>query len=154
MSLARLVVVEGPDAGREFELPMRGGKVGREEGSLVQLTDPTVSRAHGLIELRDGALTFVAEKRTLVNGSEITAHRLESGDDIVIGATRMAFLPVDGVAVTKAASNVTMEVSSRQLLALTGRDDRARRHLAALAQLGDSLRGESAAGRDAVARAA
>ncbi|NVB80215.1 MAG: sigma-54-dependent Fis family transcriptional regulator, partial [Kofleriaceae bacterium] len=45
-------------------------------------------------------------------------------------------------------------VSSRQLLALTGRDDRARRHLAALAQLGDRLRGESAAGRDAVARAA
>ena len=47
-----------------------------------------------------------------------------------------------------------MEVSSRQLLALTGRDDRARRHLAALAQLGDRLRAESAAGRDAVARAA
>ncbi len=25
MSLARLVVIEGPDAGREFELPLRGG---------------------------------------------------------------------------------------------------------------------------------
>ena len=44
MSLARLVVIEGPDAGREFELPLRGGGVGRGEGNLVQLTDPTVSR--------------------------------------------------------------------------------------------------------------
>jgi DNA-binding NtrC family response regulator len=155
MSLARLVVIEGPDAGREFELPMRGGKVGRDESSLVQLGDPTVSRQHGLIELRDGALTYVAEKRTLINGSEVTGpHRLESGDELVLGATKLAFLPVDGVAVTKASSHVTMEVSSRQLLALTGRDDRARRHLAAIAQLGDRLRAESAAGRDAVARAA
>jgi len=155
MSLARLVVIEGPDAGREFELPMRGGKVGRDEQSLVQLSDPTVSRFHGMIELRDGALTFVPEKRTLVNGAELAApHRLEPGDELVLGATRLAFLPVDGVAVTRASSHVTMEVSSRQLLALTGRDDRARRHLAAIAQLGDRLRAESAAGRDAVARAA
>src|SRR5688572_30712026 len=154
MSLARLVVIEGPDMGREFELRMRGTKVGRDEKCDIQLTDPTVSRNHGLIELRDGALTFVAEKRTLINGAEVSVHRLETGDEIVIGATRLAYLPADGVAVTKASSHVTMEVSSRQLLALTGRDDRARRHLAAIAQLGDRLRAESAAGRDAVARAA
>jgi DNA-binding NtrC family response regulator len=154
MSLARLVVIEGPDTGREFELRMRGTKIGRDEKCDIQLSDPTVSRNHGLVELRDGALTFVAEKRTLINGAEVSEHRLESGDEIVIGATRLAFLPADGVAVTKASSHVTMEVSSRQLLALTGRDDRARRHLAAIAQLGDRLRAEAAAGRDAVARAA
>ena len=154
MSLARLVVIEGPDAGREFELRMRGTKVGRDDTCDVQLTDPTVSRQHGMIELRDGALTFIADKRTLINGAEISEHRLESGDEIVLGATRLAYLPADAVAVTRASSNVTMEVSSRQLLALTGKDDRARRHLAAIAQLGDRLRAESAAGRDAVARAA
>src|SRR5687767_8906483 len=114
MSLARLVVIEGPDVGREFELPMRGGKLGREDGCLVQLTDPTVSRHHGLIELRDGALCFVADKRTLINGHEATVHRLEAGDELVVGATKLAYLPVDGVAVTRAASNVTMEVGSRQ----------------------------------------
>ena len=157
MSLARLVVIEGPDAGREFELPMRGGGIGRGEGNLVQLTDPTVSRSHGLIELRDGALAWIDDSgkpRTLINGKAAAIHRLEAGDEIVLGATKMAFLPVDGVAVTKASSHVTMEVSSAQLFALTGRDDRARRHLAALAQLGHRLRAESASGRDAVARAA
>ncbi|HEU4733938.1 MAG TPA: sigma 54-interacting transcriptional regulator [Kofleriaceae bacterium] len=159
MSLARLVVIEGPDAGREFELPMRGGLVGRGDGCLVQLTDPTVSRQHGLIELRDGALCWVDDSgkpRTLINGKPATLHALAPNDEIAIGATRLVYVPVDGVAVTRAASHVTMEVGSRQLLALTGGDGdhRARRHLAALAQLGDRLRAESAAGRDAVARAA
>src|SRR5438067_13015894 len=112
MSLARLVVIEGPDAGREFELPLRGGKVGRDEGSLIQLTDPTVSRHHGSIALRDGALAFVAEagKRALVNGGEVTVHRLDAGDELVLGASKLVFLPVDGVAVTSTASRVTMEV--------------------------------------------
>src|SRR5689334_5529151 len=128
MSLARLVVIEGPDAGREFELPLRGGKVGRDDGSLVHLSDPTVSRHHGMIELRDGALCYVAEKRTLINGAEANVPRLEAGDEIVLGATRLAFLPVDGIALTRASSHVTMEVSSRQLLSLTGRDDRAGGH--------------------------
>ncbi|MGE3768645.1 MAG: sigma 54-interacting transcriptional regulator, partial [Kofleriaceae bacterium] len=157
MSLARLVVIEGPDAGREFELPMRGGVVGRGDGSLVQLTDPTVSRNHGSIELRDGAMCWIDDSgktRTLINGAPVSVHRLEAGDEIVLGGTKMAYLPVDGVAVTKATSHVTMEVNSRQLFALVGIDDRARRHLAALAQLGDRLRVESAAGREAVARAA
>jgi transcriptional regulator with GAF, ATPase, and Fis domain len=160
MSLARLVVIEGPDAGREFELPMRGGVVGRGDGSLVQLTDPTVSRQHGLIELRDGVLCWVDDSgkpRTLINGKPTALHALAAGDEVVIGATRLVYLPVDGVAVTKASSHVTMEVGSRQLMALTGGDPgdhRARRHLAAIAQLGDRLRAEAAAGRDAVARAA
>src|SRR5215468_10598015 len=160
MSLARLVVIDGPDAGREFELPMRGGAVGRGDGSLVQLTDPTVSRQHGMIELRDGALCWVDDSgkpRTLINGKPTALHALEAGDEVVIGATRLVFLPVDGVAVTRASSHVTMEVGSRQLQSLTKSDTgdhRAARHLDALADLGDRLRAESAAGRDAVARAA
>ena len=162
MPLARLVVIDGPDAGREFELPMRGGGVGRGEGNLVQLTDPAVSRQHGLVELRDGALCWVndsAKARTSINGRELTTgrepthHRLEAGDEIVLGSTRLAYLPDHGVAVTRASSHVTREIGSRQLLALTSVEDRSRRHLTALAQLGDRLRGEAGAGRDAVARA-
>ena len=156
MSLARLVVIEGPDAGLEFELPLRGGGVGRGDGNLIQLSDPTVSRQHGSIELRDGALCWITDsgKATLINKQVVTTHRLEAGDMIELGGTKLAYLAVDGVAVTRASSHVTMEVGSRQLLALTGGDDRARRHLAAIAQLGDRLRAESASGRDAVARAA
>ena len=60
------------NAGREFELPMRGGKVGRDEDSLVHLSDPTVSRHHGMIELRDGALTFVAGKQASPTSTSLT----------------------------------------------------------------------------------
>ncbi|HEY4238679.1 MAG TPA: sigma 54-interacting transcriptional regulator [Kofleriaceae bacterium] len=157
MSLARLVVIEGPDAGREFELPLRGGGVGRGDGNLVQLTDPSVSRVHGFIELRDGALAWVDDSgkaRTYINGVAATVNRLEAGDEIVLGGTKLAYVPVDGVAVTAATSHVTLEVSSAQLLALVGGDDRARRHLGSLARLGDRLRSEAATGREAVARAA
>ncbi|MDQ3339299.1 MAG: sigma 54-interacting transcriptional regulator [Myxococcota bacterium] len=161
MSLARLVVIEGPDAGREYELPLRGGGVGRGEGNLIMLTDPMVSRQHGLLELRDGAMCWVDDSgkpRTRINGEFVKdVHRLEAGDMIVLGGSKLAYLPVDGVALTHASSHVTMEVGSLQLLAFTGtggHDDRAKRHLAALARLGDRLRTESATGRDAVARAA
>ena len=36
MALARLVVIEGPDLGQEFEIPLRGGGIGRGEGNVVQ----------------------------------------------------------------------------------------------------------------------
>jgi DNA-binding NtrC family response regulator len=180
MSLARLVVVEGPDAGREFELPIRGGAVGRGDGCLVQLTDPAVSRQHAMIDLRDGALCWIDDSgkpRTLINGALAAVHPLEAGDEIAIGATRLVYLPVDGVAVTRAETRVLTQIGSHQLSKLTDELDqlgdpgvpgvpgghdassdtgghRARRHLAAIAQLGDRLRAETAAGRDAVARAA
>src|SRR5580658_10054662 len=115
MSLARLIVIEGPDVGREFALPLRGGGVGRGEGNLIQLTDPMVSRNHGTIELRDGQLAWIDDSgkpRTLINGAAATNHRLESGDDIVLGNTRLAFVRDDGVAFTRGASRVTMEVGS------------------------------------------
>src|ERR1700753_1684790 len=118
MSLARLVVIEGPDAGREFALPMRGGVVGRGEGSLVQLTDPTVSRQHGLIELRDGALCWVDDSgkpRTLINGQPAAAiHPLRARDQVSLGQPKLLFLPSDGLEVTRASSHVTMEIGSRQ----------------------------------------
>ncbi len=159
MALARIVVVEGPDAGREFDLPLRGGGVGRGEGNLVLLTDPAVSRQHGSIELRDGALWWLdqAQKgRTLINGALADAHRLSGGDEIVIGQSRLVFVPHEGVAVTAGASNVTAQLSTRQLLSLatSPADQRAQRYLAGIADLGDHLRHEAATSREAAAKVA
>src|ERR1043165_6786699 len=111
MALARLLMSGGPDAGREFELPLRGGAVGRGDGCLVQLTDLTVSRQHGMIELRDGALCWVDDSgkaRTLINGKPTAPRALGPGGEVVIGPPRIGSLPVDGVAVTRASSHVTM----------------------------------------------
>ena len=150
MGLARLVVIEGPDVGSEFDLPMRGGGIGRGEDNVVQLTDLAVSRQHCSIEWRDGGFVLVdagSRNRTMVNGKPISRHPLEQGDEVAIGKTRLAFLPAEGgLAVLRQGmpSRVTMEVGSGELLraasAAAGRDHRAARHLASLAGLGQRLR--------------
>jgi transcriptional regulator with GAF, ATPase, and Fis domain len=160
MALARLVVIEGPDLGTEFDVPLRGGGIGRGEDNLVQLSDLAVSRQHCRLELREGAIVVVDDSgrpRTLVNGRPVEVHRLAAGDEIAIGKTRLAFVAGDSGALTRQAGKVTMEVGSRELMAMvTGApgEQRARRLLAALAALGDRLRAEIAAGREATARAA
>jgi DNA-binding NtrC family response regulator len=162
MALARLVVIEGPDVGQEFDIPLRGGGIGRGEGNVVQLSDLAVSRSHCQLELRDGQVCLIDEgsrNRTLVNGKPIKVHALKEGDEIALGKSRLAFVPGEGgVAVMRDAmpSRVTMEVGSRELLQAATQgltagvpaagDDRARRHLASLANLGHRLRGVTDAG--------
>ncbi len=157
---ARLIVIDGPDLGREFDIPSRGGGIGRGEDNAAQLSDPAVSRAHCSIELREGALCLVDEgsrNKTLVNGELVSVHRLEAGDEIVVGKTRLTYLPSDGVAMTRPAApaRVTMEIGTRELMSLAGApgEARARRHLASLAGLGERLKSEIARGKEAVARA-
>jgi DNA-binding NtrC family response regulator len=159
--MARLVVLDGPDVGVEFAIPLRGGGIGRGEDNAIQLSDLAVSRSHCSIEPRAGGLALVdasSRNRTLVNGAPITVHVLTAGDEITIGHTRMAFVPGHERAEREARpSRVTIEVGSGELLrqardAVGSGDGRARRHLAALATLGDALR--AAADRGEALRAA
>ena len=161
MALARLIVIEGPDRGREFDITVRGGGVGRGEDNAAQLTDPSVSRLHCSLEPRDGGLAVVdagSRNKTLVNGAPVTEKLLEAGDEITVGQTRMAFVPQGAVAVTRAAApaKVTIEIGTRELMALGGSavDAGARRHLATLAALGERLTAAIGRGRGDVAQAA
>ncbi len=161
MALARLLVTEGPDHGATFDIPLRGGRIGREPGSVVQLSDQAVSRAHCTLEFRNDALVLIdggSRNRTVVNGEPISTHRLQSGDEIVIGRTRLTFLsePRAGSSPPRPslAGRVTVEVSSRELwqhrrdhalpntASAAGGDatDRTHQRLIALAHLGDRLR--------------
>jgi DNA-binding NtrC family response regulator len=154
MGLARLVVIDGPDLGTEYDIPLRGGGIGRDAGSVVQLSDPSVSRSHCTLEFRNGALVLLdsgSRNRTLVNGEPVSVHRLQPGDEIAVGNTRLAYLPRESEGTAARASlpgRVTMEVGSRELWQLRipgtiahGPEDRARGQLASLARLGDRLRG-------------
>ena len=149
MAIARLVVIEGPDVGLEFSIPTRGGGIGRGEENVVQLSDLAVSRNHCRLEVKAGRLTLIdpgSRNRTLVNGSPVHEHMLDEGDEIKIGTTRLSFLPVTANDKVRArqVSRVTLEVNSRQLLALTGDrlavgDGRAQRYLTSLAKLGETI---------------
>src|SRR5882672_3820971 len=144
MPLPRLVVLEGPDAERQFLVPPTGGGIGRGAENAIQLSDLAVSRAHAHLRIEGDAVILVdagGKSGTQVNGKPVTEKALAEGDLITVGKTRLAFIPADGgVAVipTAAIPRLSLELPSRTLLA--GGDDRPRRHLSSLARLGDGLR--------------
>ncbi len=148
MAFAKLVVVAGPDLGREFDVPMRGGAIGRGDACLVALQDPSVSREHCQIRFVDGALKLIdsgSRNRTKVNDEGVHQHLLVNGDEITVGQTRLQFQhdPAElKIIENLRPSRVTLEVGSGALLlgqSKTPIDQR--RHLAAVAAFGDKLHG-------------
>ncbi len=93
--MARLVVTEGPDAGRSFPLSGPEVVVGRGDGCGVQLSDLTVSREHVRLlgEGRGYKLVDLGSRnRTLVNGEPVRTHFLIDGDRVTVGATYFVFV--------------------------------------------------------------
>ncbi|HJZ85232.1 MAG TPA: sigma 54-interacting transcriptional regulator [Polyangia bacterium] len=139
---ARLVVTSGPDVGRSFVLDQHGGVVGRGEGSFIQLSDLSVSREHCRVQRRGSEFMVVdagSRNKTYVNDKQVSEHVLTAGDEIRIGSTRLAFIPDEGgLAVIGGTSRMTIEISTRDVLAVAG--DRAQALLGRLAQLGDVMR--------------
>ncbi len=96
-----LLVLQGPDKGRRFELPDALTLVGRESRALP-LTDNTVSRRHcELIPAEDGDWVLKdlgSSNGTYVNGTRVDfKYSLKVGDQIRVGRTLMAFGAQRGV---------------------------------------------------------
>jgi serine/threonine protein kinase len=93
----RLLVVAGPDEGRDFMVPAAETLLlGRSRATESRLIDPHVSRVHCQVNL-DGERVFINDfdsaGGTFVNGQKITAkQQLKTGDLIRIGNTRLQFL--------------------------------------------------------------
>jgi hypothetical protein len=85
-----LKVLEGTEAGKEFQVSRSRVTVGREEGDIL-LGDPLVSRKHAAFEVfgchhivvKDLAST----NGTYLNGRLIAYSKLNNGDKIKIGST-------------------------------------------------------------------
>lgn len=96
-----LLVLQGPDKGRRFELPDAPALVGRDSRQLP-LTDNTVSRRHcelvpgdkGDWVLRD----MGSSNGTYINGARVANRQgLKIGDQIRVGRTLMVFGAAPGV---------------------------------------------------------
>jgi serine/threonine protein kinase len=91
----KLLVLAGPDEGREFVLGAEPILVGRSRATLIHLTDPHISRVHCQV-LPEGnqqvLVDFDSVSGTFVNGKEIDRHVLQAGDLVRIGATHMQFV--------------------------------------------------------------
>jgi hypothetical protein len=69
-------------------------RVGRGEESEIVLVDPSVSRAHAVVEI-DGVQPVVRDlgstNGTFVNGRRVSVEALRDGDELLFGNTRMRF---------------------------------------------------------------
>ncbi|HLL90676.1 MAG TPA: ATP-binding protein [Tepidisphaeraceae bacterium] len=95
-----LLVLQGPDKGRRFELPDAAALVGRDSKQLP-LTDNTVSRRH--CELVPVDSEWVLKDMGSANGTYVNGQRVERtavlklGDQVRVGRTLMVFGAQPGV---------------------------------------------------------
>lgn len=93
---ARLIVLEGPDAGLSLPLPdpHRTYVIGKGAGSDLPLTDPAAARRHATA-LRKADTVLVADCGTpggiFVEGQEVRDATLRPGQTLTLGATTIAF---------------------------------------------------------------
>lgn len=92
MNELRLVVLDGPDTGKSFELS-GAVVVGRDDTAGIVLGDPEVSRRHASLALGDGGVEV--EDLESMNGTWVAGHRIQErcsvapGDKIRVGRTLM-----------------------------------------------------------------
>jgi hypothetical protein len=69
-------------------------RVGRSDESEIVLADPSVSRAHAVLEISFGeplVRDLGSTNGTFVNGRRVSLERLHDGDELLFGNTRMRF---------------------------------------------------------------
>ncbi len=69
-------------------------RIGRSEESEIVLVDPSVSRAHAVVEIRGGepiVRDVGSTNGTYVNGRRVRSQPLRDGDELLFGATKMRF---------------------------------------------------------------
>ncbi len=93
--MAYVIVREGKEPGRTYELRRDRLTIGRSRESDVFLEDLAVSRLHASIYRDDQGSYILRDENsangTSVNGQRITEHRLSEGDDIQVGQTTLTF---------------------------------------------------------------
>ena len=85
------------DTGETITYPLSKGRlsIGRSEDADIDLKDPSVSRQHGLIELRDNgyyARNLSQTNPLLLNDEILSENRIYSGDHIRIGSYFLTFI--------------------------------------------------------------
>ena len=87
----RMVKGVPPDGVYSIEGKVR---IGRSEESEIVLVDPSVSRAHAVVEVRGGepvVRDVGSTNGTFVNGRRVRSRPLRDGDELLFGDTKMRF---------------------------------------------------------------
>ena len=92
--MPRLVVIKGPDEGKQFELAEPVVALGRDAASRIRLHDTEVSRRHAEFRLINGGWTLMdvgSANGTFVNNQRSKQAKLQGGDRITMGQTTLVF---------------------------------------------------------------
>src|SRR5678816_2855835 len=86
-------IYKGDQLVREEKLSLSVIKLGKVPSAHLKLDDETVSRMHAIIEVNGpGDVSIIdlgSTKGTFVNGQKVNKAKLQSGDTIVVGETRI-----------------------------------------------------------------
>ena len=99
-----LVVLSGSEQGKQFKLVRRRQVVGREANVDILITDPKISRRHGMLLVHDDHIVLedlASTNGTFVNGKRVEKHKLQLLDRIRIGDT---YLKIDYKRICEAKS--------------------------------------------------
>jgi hypothetical protein len=95
-SLGMIVVRQGKEPGRIFEVRKDRLTIGRSRESDIFLEDLAVSRLHTTVARDDSGRYILRDENsangTYVNGQRISEHVLDEGDEIQVGQTVLAFV--------------------------------------------------------------
>ncbi len=87
---ARISIQAGADAGRSFDIPPEGVRIGRSSKNDIVLTDPLLSRYHCRFFLQDGGLWVTdlgSANQTLLQDDPVTEAPVHTGNRVTIGDT-------------------------------------------------------------------
>jgi two-component system, NtrC family, sensor kinase len=97
VSEATLLVIQGPDQGRRFEIGPQPVHLGRGAQNDVRILDTEISRQHAVISCDEQGrwriIDLNSSNGTFVNGKATPQTELEQGDQIQLGRTILLFSP-------------------------------------------------------------
>ena len=114
----RLVARDGPLKGSVFSLEDAEFSVGRNPSNRLSVSDPSLSRQHCVIFLRDGQYQIrdlESRNGSFVNGVPVRERTLADGDEIQIGNSLFLFLAEDEAS-TPVGASAPLRLDERSVL--------------------------------------
>ena len=91
-----IVVRQGKEPGRMFEVRKERLTIGRSRDSDIFLEDLAVSRLHTTVARDESGRYIIRDENsangTYVNGQKVSEQQLDEGDEIQVGQTVLAFV--------------------------------------------------------------
>lgn len=112
---AVVTIIDGPDRGKRFDLPVGSSSIGRDPTNRVHLSDPLVSKTHVRVNVSDSVEVVDAgsSNGTLVADQPVDRAVLSDSDLVSIGDTVLAIAPTARLAAAESAGVVHFNRSPR-----------------------------------------